>query len=176
MPVSTIILKTTVALFLSSLLSTMPASAATDLEAQESFARMRAKKPANGAEHNGHESHVDESQKFHGIFYGFLPCNNCNGIKATLSLKQNKNYLLVTQPAQESTREFYEKGKYQWDDKRRTLVLTPKKSGQAVRHYYIENEGTLIQLNDDGSRMTGDSDRYVLRSSDTMKTREVHIH
>ncbi len=170
-------LKHNLALFLfSSLLSAVPAMAATDLEAQQSFARALAKNHQKLTGHAEHEKQTDKSLDFHGIFYGFLPCKDCTGIKATLSLKQNKNYLLVTQPAKESAREFYEKGKYNWNDESQTLVLTPTKGGTSTRYYHIENEGTLIQLNDDGTKMTNNADRYVLQSSDTVKSREIHIH
>jgi len=82
----------------------------------------------------------------------------------------------VTQPARESSREFYEKGKYSWNDENHTVVLTPSKGGTSTRHYHIENEGSLIQLNDDGTRMTNEADRYVLQRSDTVKSREIHMH
>lgn len=143
-------------LLVSGLLSAVPAMAATD--------------------QSEHANHVDKSVQFHGIFYGFLPCKDCTGIKATLSLKQNNNYLLVTQHAKESSRELYEKGKYSWNDEDKTVVLTPSKGGTITRQYHIESEGTLIQLNDDGTKMPGEADKYVLRSSDTVKSREVHIH
>jgi uncharacterized lipoprotein NlpE involved in copper resistance len=166
-------LKHNLALFLfSSLLSAIPAMAATDLEVQESFAKARAKSLQKETDHAAHENHTDKSQEFHGIFYGYLPCNDCSGIKTTLSLQQKNNYLLVIQPAKESSREFYERGKYSWNDENRTVVLTPKKGGTSIRRYHIEDEGTLIQLNDDGIKM----DRYVLQRSDTVKSREVHIH
>lgn len=166
-------LKHNLALFLcSSLLSAIPVMAASDLEAQESIARARAKSLQKETDHAAHDNPIDKSLEFYGVFYGYLPCNDCNGIKTTLSLKQNNNYLLVTQPAKESSREFYEKGKYSWNDENHTVVLTPRKGGTSTRRYHIENAGTLIQLNDDGTRM-GD---YVLQRSDTVKSREVHIH
>ncbi|MBS3953906.1 MAG: copper resistance protein NlpE N-terminal domain-containing protein [Methylomicrobium sp.] len=171
-------LKQNLALFLfSSLLPAIPVMAATDLEAQESFLRMRAKSQQSETGHAGHEAPIDKSVDFHGVFYGFLPCKDCTGIKATLSLKQKNNYLLVTQPAKESSREFYEKGKYTWDEESHTVVLTPKKGGQSTRHYRIENEGTLIQINEDGSMLSSDDeDSYVLKRSDMVKSREVHFH
>jgi hypothetical protein len=82
----------------------------------------------------------------------------------------------VTQPARESSREYYEKGKYSWNDENQTVVLTPNKKSE-TRQYHIENGETLIQLKSDGSRITGDqADDYILRRSDTIKSREVHIH
>ncbi|MDD5410767.1 MAG: copper resistance protein NlpE [Methylobacter sp.] len=163
-------------IFFSTMLSAYhPAMAKTDLTAQEGFARALAKSHQKETDHSAHVNPIDKSLDFHGVFYGYLPCADCDGIKATLSLKQKNNYLLVTQPARESSKEFYEKGKYSWNDETHTVVLTPRKES-AIRQYHIEDEGTLIQLNSDGSRMTGDADRYTLRRSDTVKSREVHIH
>jgi hypothetical protein len=127
-------------------------------------------------DHSAHAKLGEVSQGFRGVFYGFLPCSDCNGIKTTLSLKQNNNYLIVTQQAKESSREFYEKGKYTWDDETKTVVLTPKKDAP-TRKFHIENDSTIIQLNDDGSQVSGDkAEKYTLRRSDTVKSREVHIH
>lgn len=151
------------------------ASAETDLTAQANFLKARAMSHAPDANHANHAAHTDKSQIFRGVFYGFLPCNDCDGVKMTLSLKQNDNYLLVMQHAKESSREIYEKGKYNWDEKTHTVVLTPRK-GTETRRYHIENDGTLIQLNVDGTRMMTEADRYILRRSDTVKSREVHIH
>ncbi len=165
----------TLTLFSTLLLAIHPALAETDQAAQEKLLRARVMSNRQNTDHANHLSPIDKSLEFHGVFYGFLPCADCNGIKATLSLKQNNNYLLVTQPARESSREFYEKGKYSWNDDNKTVVLTSGKDS-SKRQYQIENEGTLVQLNSEGARMTGDSDRYTLRRSDTVKSREVHIH
>jgi hypothetical protein len=153
-----------------------PAIAKTDFEAQEKYLRARVNSSQQNMDHSAHATPIDKSQDFRGVFYGYLPCNDCNGIKTTLSLKQNNNYLLVTQPARESSREFYEKGKYSWNDESRTVVLTPNKEAP-IHQYHIEDEGTLIQLNSDGDRVPSElAERYTLRRSDMAKTREVHIH
>ncbi|WP_432741119.1 copper resistance protein NlpE [Methylobacter sp. G7] len=162
-------------IFFSILLPANIAVAGTDQADQEKLLRARVKSYEQNTDHTSHLTPVDKSLEFHGVFYGYLPCNDCDGIKATLSLKQNNNYLLVTQPAKESSKEFYEKGKYTWNEETHTVVLTPRKES-TIRQYRIENEGTLIQLNSDGTKVTGKSDRYTLRRSDTVKSREVHIH
>ena len=150
--------------------------AATDLTAQENYLKARIKSHEQHTDHPVHIEPMEKSLEFHGVFYGFLPCTDCNGIKSTLSLKQKNNYLLVTQPAKESSRESYEKGKYTWNDETNTVVLTPRDESK-TRQYLIKDEGTLILLNSDGSPMKGDkSDSYTLRRSDSAKTREVHIH
>jgi hypothetical protein len=166
-------LKHNLALFLiGSLLSAVPAMAASDIDAQEGFARARSKSLQKETDHAAHQNHADKSQEFHGVFYGYLPCDDCDGVKTTLSLQQKQNYLLVIQPAKASSREYYERGKYNWDEGNRIVVLTPKKEGVSPRRYHIEDEGTLIQLNEDGIK----KEDFVLQRSDTYKSREVHIH
>lgn len=162
-------------IFISILLPANIAMAATDQADQEKLLRARVKNLEQDTDHSAHVTPIDKRLEFHGVFYGYLPCKDCDGIKATLSLKQNNNYLLVTQPAKESSREFYEKGKYTWDEETHTVVLTPR-TESTIRQYRIENEGTLVQLNSDGTKVAGETDRYTLRRSDTVKSREVHIH
>lgn len=163
-------------MFFSTLLfAHQPALALSDMQMQEKVLKTRESTAQPHMDHSAHDKASDQSQVFHGVFYGFLPCADCDGLKMTLSLKQNNNYLLVSQYAKASSREMYEKGKYSWDDKARTVVLTPRKDGP-VRQFRIEDEGTLIQLDSKGASMAGDQERYTLRRSDTVKSRQVHIH
>jgi hypothetical protein len=156
-------------------LTSVSVTAATDLTAQEKFLKAKAANHEQDVDHSQHSNTTDDGMKFHGVFYGFLPCDNCNGLKMTLSLKDNHNYLLVTQPAKESTREYYEKGKYIWDDANKSLTLVPRNEGD-TRQYAIKDEGTIAQLKD-GKEIVGEqAERYKLRRSDTVKSREVHIH
>lgn len=161
-------------LFSSLLLTQQPALALSDMQMQEKVLKTR-ESTSQHVDHSAHEKSVDEKDVFHGVFYGFLPCDDCDGLKMTLSLKQNNNYLLVSQFAKASSREFYEKGKYSWDEKNRILVLTPRKDAP-VRQFRIEDDSTLIQLDSKGAPMAGDQEDYTLRRSDTVKSREVHIH
>ncbi|ESS72037.1 hypothetical protein MGMO_77c00500 [Methyloglobulus morosus KoM1] len=162
--------------FVSMLLSAVnPAVAESDKQMQDKLLRQR--EVLQHGEHAGHANMPDKGPDFRGIYYGYFPCKeeDCSGIKITLSLKRNNNYLLVTQPAKPSSREFFEKGKFTWNDDTRTVVLTPKDK-PAVGQYRIVDEGTLIQLNADGTEMSGDQEDYTLRRGDTVKSREVHIH
>lgn len=157
------------------LLTHQPALALSDMQMQEKVLKTRESTASPHMDHSAHEKPTDEKEVFHGVFYGFLPCDDCDGLKMTLSLKQNNNYLLVSQFAKASSREFYEKGKYTWDEKTRVVVLTPRKDA-ATRQFRIQDEGTLIQLDSKGAPMAGDQERYTLRRSDTVKSRQVHIH
>ena len=136
----------------------------------------RARELANqDVDHSKHKKPVDKSQIFRGVYYGYLPCDYCAGIKMTLSLKNKNNYLLVTQYAQASTKEFYEKGKYTWDDKLSIVTLVSRKDG-GQRMLYIKNDATLVVLGPNGKSMKGNQDKYSLLRADKNKSREVHIH
>lgn len=137
-------------------------------------AREMARMEGNHAKHV--KKPIDQSQVFRGVYYGYLPCGHCAGIKMTLSLKNKRNYLLVTQYAQASTKEFYEKGKYTWDDKKGLVTLVPRKGGKEVRELRIKNDGALIMLSFDGVQAHGNRDDYTLLRSDKSNAREVHIH
>ncbi|NOR79425.1 MAG: copper resistance protein NlpE [Methyloprofundus sp.] len=146
----------------------------SDMQAMEEVQKARELARKNG-DHAKHLKPVDESQKFRGVYYGYLPCKHCAGIKMTLSLKNKQNYLLVTQYAQSSTKEFYEKGKYEWDDKSAMVTLTARKDS-SIRKLRIKDEGSLIVLTSDGARMKGSQGQYTLLRNDMRKSREVHIH
>lgn len=127
--------------------------------------------------HGSHQSLLESIGQFRGVFYGYLPCNkkNCDGVKMTLSLKQKNKYLLVTQYAKASAREYYDKGKYDWDEDNQIVTLTSKKKG-LTQKFRIKNETTLIKLNADGSPLPGNENDYALQRSDSIETREVHMH
>ena len=153
------------------------AGAESDMQLQEKALKARERSHQEGMDHSKHVNSEDPTGGFRGVFYGYLPCDqkDCDGIKQTLSLKPRNNYLLVTQYARESSREYYEKGKYDWNDTTRKLVLTPKKEA-AKRLYTIKDEGALVTLDGDGKAMSGDQESYTLRRSDKANTRQVHIH
>ena len=151
--------------------------AESDMQLQEKALKAREMSRLSDMDHMAHMQAEDETGGFHGVFYGYLPCKekDCDGLKLTLSLKQKNNYLLVSQFAKPSSRETYDKGKYEWDDKTHTLSLISNKDA-GKRQFSIKDEGTLIQLSDNGAPLPGDQDDYALKRSDVYKTRQVHIH
>ncbi len=173
-----IALKQTLSIVLLSTLSITfnPAMAKSDMEIMADVQKARALIRQEG----GHSKHImpakfSESEKFRGVYYGYLPCDHCAGIKMTLSLKNKNNYLLVTQYAQASNREYFDKGKYTWNDKTQTVTLVARKDS-SVRKLQIKDEGTLIVLSPEGRPMKGNQDQYTLLRTDKNKSREVHIH
>jgi len=151
-----------------------PVIANTDMQAMREVQKAR-ELARSGDDHSKHTKPVEESQQFRGVYYGYLPCGHCAGIKMTLSLKNKQNYLLVTQYAQASTKEFYEKGKYDWDKKSGLVTLTSRKDS-STRKLRIKHAGALIMLSFDGVDMKNNQEEYTLLRSDQQKNREVHIH
>lgn len=153
-----------------------PALAKSDMAIMADVQKAREMSRKEG-DHSKHYKHVkiDKSQQYRGVYYGYLPCDFCAGIKMTLSLKNKKNYLLVTQYAQSSNREYFEKGKYEWDAKSDTVTLTPRKD-EKIRKLRIKDEGSLIVLSPEGKLMEGNQDKYMLLRTDKNKSRDLHIH
>lgn len=117
--------------------------------------------------------HAQNSLDWPGIYYGFTPCADCNGVKTTLALNKNNSYILITQYVGKSEREFVEKGKFTWGDKSNTIVLTPRNSS-TTKHYFV-GENRLIQLDNTGNRISGKlADRYILRRTDIAKSSPSH--
>jgi uncharacterized lipoprotein NlpE involved in copper resistance len=102
--------------------------AESDIQIKKGVHNIKEKSQKHG-NHSKNTKIVDKNQKqFHGVFYGYLPCEDCDGVQTTLSLKNKNNYLLVTQPAKASSREFFDKGKYIWDEETSTVTLTSRKT------------------------------------------------
>lgn len=129
------------------------------------------------SKHKGHSKHTEENQVFHGVFYGFLPCKDCEGTKTTLSLKNRNNYLLVTQPSKKSAREFFDKGKYTWDDEAKLITLTSRKKGE-VRKYQINDDKTITQLSSAGEslKVFNKNTSYILHKNEGVKRKKGGMH
>lgn len=118
---------------------------------------------AESTEHDAH--HAQDSLDWPGIYNGFLPCDDCAGIKTSLALNQNGSYVLITQFTGKSPRDYVEKGKFSWGEKDNTIILTPRKGGST--HMYLVGENELVTLDAKGNRFAGKlADRYVLRRTD----------
>jgi copper homeostasis protein (lipoprotein) len=117
--------------------------------------------------------HAQEDIDWPGIYLGFTPCGDCAGVKTTLALNKNHNYVLMTQFIGKSDREFVEKGKYTWDNSSKIITLTPRKN--ATIHQYVVSENKLTQLDTDGKPFTGEqAKRYVLHRKDVANAPQEH--
>jgi uncharacterized lipoprotein NlpE involved in copper resistance len=169
--------KLVIGLFLAGLVAIylIPFNEKSDMEIMAEVQKKREK--LRGVENYSKQTNdiVEAGQQYRGVFYGYLPCDDCAGVKMTLSLKNKQNYLLVTQYARASNKEYYEKGAYEWDEAKKIVTLISRKKNKK-QQYYIEDEGTLIQLNADGHKHQGAQDKYTLSRTDKKKSRTLHIH
>ncbi len=115
-----------------------------------------------------HESHHEQTNsEWPGVYNGFVPCEDCTGIKTSLALNSNNTYLLIRQYVGKSEREIVEKGKFTTGNNNTTLVLTPRNNLEATNHYYLVGDNSLTQLDNNGNAITGKkADKYVLRKND----------
>lgn len=119
------------------------------------------------------EDHAQHRNDWPGIYYGFLPCDDCIGLKTSLALNKNNSYILITQYVGRSPRDFVEKGKFTWSDNHDSIVLTPRNGGAV--HYYQIGENQLIQLDAKGQRIAGkEAERYILRRTDVTGESQSH--
>jgi uncharacterized lipoprotein NlpE involved in copper resistance len=108
-----------------------------------------------------------------GIYLGFTPCDDCNGIKTTLALNKNNSYILITQFNGKSEKEIIEKGKFTSSDHSNIIILTSR-DGTTSRQYIV-GEKMLIQLDNNGNRFSGKlADRYILRRNDIAAPSQQH--
>ncbi|MGZ5001264.1 MAG: copper resistance protein NlpE [Methylomonas sp.] len=124
---------------------------------------------------DGAAHHAHRGNEWPGVYNGFTPCADCVGVKTSLALNANNSYILITQYAGKSPRDFTEKGKFTWSEDGSKIVLTPR-DGSAVHHYLV-GDGMLTQLDGNGNRISGkDADRYVLRRNDVTAQEPKHSH
>jgi copper homeostasis protein (lipoprotein) len=113
--------------------------------------------------------HTAKTLNLSGLYLGFFPCADCQGIRTTLALNNNNSYVYISLYVGKSDREFVEKGKFSLGEDGNTLVLTPRKGSTTVQKYLIEDD-MLIKLDEDGERITKDgADGYILKRKDVVK-------
>ena len=94
-----------------------------------------------------------------GTYEGELPCADCDGIKTTLVLNADDTYTLTSEYAGKNEKT-EEQGKVTWSADGNQIEITTK-DGQTTK--YIVGENQLIQLDQEGNRITGPlAEKYVL--------------
>ncbi len=94
-----------------------------------------------------------------GIYHGVLPCADCPGIDTVVTLTMDGTFRLQTRYVDRDERVFEERGEFTWNDAGNTVTLP----GAQGRSFFV-GENHLVQLAQDGSRITGElADNYLLR-------------
>lgn len=118
--------------------------------------------------------HAQKNINISGLYLGFYPCDDCQGIRTTLALNKNDTYVYITQYIGKSDREFVEKGKFTIGDNGDKIILTPRKGSTTEQQFLIDDD-VLIKLDEDGNRITKDNaDRYILKRKDVVSAKGNH--
>lgn len=101
------------------------------------------------------------SLDYMGYYSGVTPCADCEGIETSISLEDEKNYVLKTKYLGKKDAKVYEqRGVYSWNEAGNTITLEGIENGPSR---YFVGENTLTQLDLEGNKIEGNlADKYVL--------------
>lgn len=100
------------------------------------------------------------SLDYEGVYYGTLPCADCNGIKTTVYIYE-KTYKMVSFYAGKETKAQEESGSYSWD-KAGTVIQLKSNNNSGITQFFV-GENTLTKLDQQGNKITGNlAANYVL--------------
>lgn len=107
---------------------------------------------------DGHNS--SNSLDVEGLYKGKLPCADCEGIETEIVLDKDMSFVKRTVYLGKDGKVFEEKGLYSWNNEGNIIILAGIKNGPNL---YFAGENTLIQLDMEGNRITGNlADKYIL--------------
>ncbi|TDR23096.1 copper resistance protein NlpE N-terminal domain-containing protein [Flavobacterium cheniae] len=100
---------------------------------------------------------------YHGVYYGVLPCADCEGIETTITLTAD-SYTKEVVYQGKSKEIITEKGTFTWNEAGNTITL----SGSQAPNQYFVGENDLFHLDVDGDRIEGKmASKYRLQKLDT---------
>jgi len=106
------------------------------------------------------EHNSQNSLDYLGMYKGVLPCADCNGISTNIILSKDLSYEIITVYLGKREKIHREKGTFTWNKEGNTIILNEIKN--APNQYFV-GENTLIQLDMEGKRITGElANKYVL--------------
>lgn len=115
-----------------------------------------AEKTSSDVENTGETASSHTSQNsidWDGTYRGILPCENCEGIIATVSLTKDLTFKQKLQRMGESGEVVESAGKFHWNKNGMNVTLLPTDKGDSVQYFVGEN--TLTQLDTDGNKVGG---------------------
>lgn len=104
------------------------------------------------AAHDLHNSR--NSLDWAGVYMGFLPCADCEGIKTLVKLNQDLTYRKHEIYEEKSEEVFESEGKFSWDTSGNVVQLEGGNSG--IPSWYAVGENRLTQLDSEGNKIEGD--------------------
>jgi copper homeostasis protein (lipoprotein) len=107
----------------------------------------------------GNSDNSRNSLDWSGMYYGVLPCADCEGIETTVQLNKDNTYTLSTKYAGKETTAKTVGGSFGWSVAGNIIILQNQQRGS-----FVVGENKLVQLDQDGKIITGElADRYILK-------------
>lgn len=95
---------------------------------------------------------------WNGIYYGMLPCADCEGIETVIQLKLDKTYSLETKYIGRSAEINTSTGTFSWNKAGNKITLSNEQPGN-----YLVGENKLVHLDKDGRTISGSlAEKYIL--------------
>lgn len=119
-----------------------------------------------------HSSRV--SLDWSGTYYGVLPCADCEGIATTIHINEDETFEIhMKYLGKDDNNTFVNNGHFEWDEAGNIITLEGIEYG--ANHYQV-GENSLIQLDINKNRITGElADMYVLGKK-VLSSEEVLLH
>lgn len=88
-----------------------------------------------------------------GNYEGIIPCADCEGIKAELSVKSDKTYTFSFTYLGTESEPFVSTGEWEIDEQGRLVLL--RSDGTVEQYLKIVSEEEVLMLDGDGNEITG---------------------
>ncbi len=107
-----------------------------------------------------YDSHTSKNAlDWQGVYRGFLPCADCDGIETRIALKRDGSFQRNLKYLGKSDRVFSDEGEFIWDETGNKITMKAESGDQQ----YQVGENVLFHLDQEGNRIAGDlADMYKL--------------
>jgi uncharacterized lipoprotein NlpE involved in copper resistance len=145
-------------IFLAVMLFQLAACGADTTESTESYPTKPDGDPVVDAAHNSRNA-LD----WPGTYTGILPCADCEGIRTTVTLRDDGTFERERLYLGKSNAPMNDSGQFSWNDAGSIVTLT---ASDSTTQMYQVGENQLFHLDSAGNRISGDlAARYVLRQT-----------
>lgn len=104
-----------------------------------------------------------------GIYFGTLPCADCEGIETTITIGEDGSYTKKMEylTNKDGEKVFTDEGMIQWDELGADITLISSLDVSDTPEMYKVGENRLFALDINGERITGDLEEfYILEKQD----------
>lgn len=100
-----------------------------------------------------------------GIYSGMLPCADCEGIKMSITLKNNLTYEREMVYMGKNAAAYKSNGNFRWNEEGNKITLINKNENEKANQYLV-GENKLIKLDLNGNIIQGNlKNKYVLEKN-----------